>query len=389
MHKRLFYLDNLKTFALLLGVLFHTSIVYAPNVGYAIKSDEMHYFFTMLVHLIHVFRMPLFFFLSGFFSYLVLNKHGGRNFTFSRFERMFAPLLVGLFFFAPVQYYLVYNQSHEPVSFWEYYPKFLSFEEFDYSHIWFLVYLFLYSFLLLIDRKFRLIEKISSPSYFGLRKKILRTNFRLKKKISPSLYIYIKVVLFCFAPILFVNWFFNKDDSYLRIQPVSFSFYLSYFMVGVIAYKRGLLQNVTISRAGNKFRAMWIILLFAAFLYMSEIDPYWMDFTFGVKRIVIRVCHLLIDNLLAWSFIFTLLPIFKKYLDHTDHTLDHLRNSGMSVYLIHHPISLILANYLLKVKIPLLLKFSLHTVLVYLLSFFFYYYVIKKSFILKRVFGTK
>ena len=67
MHKRLFYLDNLKTFALLLGVLFHTSIVYAPNIGYAIKSGDLHYFFSILVHLIHLFRMPLFFFLSGFF----------------------------------------------------------------------------------------------------------------------------------------------------------------------------------------------------------------------------------------------------------------------------------------------------------------------------------
>jgi glucan biosynthesis protein C len=320
---------------------------------------------------------------------MVLNKHGGINFTFSRFERMFAPLIVGLFLFAPVQYYLVYNQTHNPVFFWEYYPKFFSLEEFDYSHIWFLVYLFLYSFLLLIDHKFHLVEKIFYHSFFGLRKQIIRMNFRLKKKILPSLCIYIKVVLFCFAPILFINWFFNKDDSILRIQPFSFTYYLSYFMAGVVAYKRGLLQNIRVSQVGNKLKIMWILLLFAAFLYISEIDPYWMDFTFDIKRIIIRVCHLLIDNLLAWSFIFTLLPIFKKYLDHTDHTLDHLRNSGMSIYLIHHPISLILAKYLLTVKIPLLLKFSLHTLLVYLLSFFFYYYVIKKSFILKRVFGTK
>ena len=171
MHKRLFYLDNLKTFALLLGVLFHTSIVYAPSIGYAIKSDELSYFFTILVHLIHVFRMPLFFFLSGFFSYMVLNKHGGRNFTFSRFERMFAPLLVGLFFFSPVQYFLVYNQKQSPISFWEYYPRFFSTEEFDLSHIWFLVYLFLYSFVLLMDQEFLLVLILEQESI--LRKFIL------------------------------------------------------------------------------------------------------------------------------------------------------------------------------------------------------------------------
>ena len=143
MHKRLFYLDNLKTFALLLGVLFHTSIVYAPEIGYAIKNPERNYFFSVIVHFIHVFRMPLFFFLSGFFSFMVLNKHGGRNFTFSRFERMFAPMIVGLLFFSPIQYFIVYNQKNNPISFLEYYPLFFTPNEFDLSHIWFLVYLFL------------------------------------------------------------------------------------------------------------------------------------------------------------------------------------------------------------------------------------------------------
>lgn len=389
MHKRLFYLDNLKTFALLLGVLFHTSIVYAPSIGYAIKSDELHYFFTILVHLIHVFRMPLFFFLSGFFSYMVLNKHGGRNFTFSRFERMFAPLLVGLFFFSPVQYFLVYNQKHSPISFWEYYPRFFSTEEFDLSHIWFLVYLFLYSFVLLMDHKFYLFERISSSSYFGARKHFKKIHFKLTVNFSSNLILYLKAVLYCFAPVLIVNWFFNKDDSYLRIQPVSFTYYLAYFMIGVIAYKNSLLQNVNSLRIKNIFHSIGIILLFAIFLYLSEIDPYWMNFTFDSKRIFIRVFHWLIDILLAWSIIFLLLPLFQKYLDHTSPTLDHLRNSGMSIYLLHHPISLILANFLLKVNIPIFLKFSIHTLLVYFLSFFFYYYVIKKSFILKRVFGTK
>ncbi len=389
MHKRLFYLDNLKTFALLLGVLFHTSIVYAPNVGYAIKSEELNYFFTLIVHSIHVFRMPLFFFLSGFFSDMVLNKHGGKNFTFSRFERMFAPMLVGLFFFAPIQYYLVYNQIHSPISFIEYFPKFFSTEEFDFSHIWFLVYLFIYSFLLMTDDKFHIVKKIFSHSFFGLRKLFLKLQIYILKNYSPNIVFILKTVLFCFAPTFIVNCFFNKDDSFLRIQPVAFTQYLMYFILGAVAYKRNLLQTISPSPIRNNFKVIGIILIFILYLFLNEIDPYWMNFTFDSKRFLLRILHWLIDNSLAWSFIILLLPFFKKYLDHTSPTLDYLRNSGMSIYLIHHPISLLLAHFFLKLQISIFIKFTLHTILVYLLSFFFYQFVIKKSFILKRVFGTK
>jgi glucan biosynthesis protein C len=389
MHKRLFYLDNLKTFALLLGVLFHTSIVYAPNVGYAIKSEELNYFFTLIVHSIHVFRMPLFFFLSGFFSDMVLNKHGGKNFTFSRFERMFAPMLVGLFFFAPIQYYLVYNQIHSPISFFEYFPKFFSTEEFDFSHIWFLVYLFIYSFLLMTDDKFHIVKKIFSHSFFGLRKLFLKLQIYILKNYSTNIVFILKTVLFCFAPTLIVNCFFNKDDSFLKIQPVSFTQYLMYFILGAVAYKRNLLQTISPSPIRNNFKVIGIILIFILYLFLNEIDPYWMNFTFDSKRFLLRILHWLIDNSLAWSFIIILLPFFKKYLDHTSSTLDYLRNSGMSIYLIHHPISLLLAHFFLKLQISIFIKFTLHTILVYLLSFFFYQFVIKKSFILKRVFGTK
>jgi|JI10StandDraft_1071094.scaffolds.fasta_scaffold00904_18 glucan biosynthesis protein C len=389
MHKRLFYLDNLKTFALLLGVLFHTSIVYAPNVGYAIKSEELNYFFTLIVHSIHVFRMPLFFFLSGFFSDMVLNKHGGKNFTFSRFERMFAPMLVGLFFFAPIQYYLVYNQIHSPISFFEYFPKFFSTEEFDFSHIWFLVYLFIYSFLLMTDDKFHIVKKIFSHSFFGLRKLFLKLQIYILKNYSTNIVFILKTVLFCFAPTLIVNCFFNKDDSFLKIQPVSFTQYLMYFILGAVAYKRNLLQTISPSPIRNNFKVIGIILIFILYLFLNEIDPYWMNFTFDSKRFLLRILHWLIDNSLAWIFIIILLPFFKKYLDHTSSTLDYLRNSGMSIYLIHHPISLLLAHFFLKLQISIFIKFTLHTILVYLLSFFFYQFVIKKSFILKRVFGTK
>ncbi|MBP7281743.1 MAG: acyltransferase family protein [Leptospiraceae bacterium] len=393
MHKRLFYLDNLKTFALLLGVLFHTSIVYAPNIGYAIKSDDTNFFFNIVTHLIHVFRMPLFFFLSGFFSYMVLNNKGGRIFTFSRIERMFAPMLIGLVFFSPVQYYLVYNKTHSPISFWNYFFLFFSPEEFDFSHIWFLVYLSIYSFLLLINYKFQVTKNVFYYSRFYIQSRFAKLNAKSDFFFANYSSLFLFGVLFCFAAIFITNLFFNKDDSIFRVQPVSFFYYLAFFTTGVVSYKKKLLQNFTLNEQSSNSNLFYfsirILLTFTLFIYLNELDPYWMTFQNESKKIILRGVHLLVDTILAWSFIFILLYLFKKYLDNTKHILDYLRNSGMSIYLIHHPISLILANYLYYAKIPITIKFCLHTFLVYTLSFFFYHFVIKKSFILKRVFGTK
>ena len=74
--KRLYYLDNLRSFALILGVIFHAGIVYAESIQYAIQDLQRNVFFTYLSYFVHGFRMPLFFMISGFFSGLVLENKG-------------------------------------------------------------------------------------------------------------------------------------------------------------------------------------------------------------------------------------------------------------------------------------------------------------------------
>ena len=47
---------------------------------------------------------------------------------------------------------------------------------------------------------------------------------------------------------------YYTDDSILRIQPVSFVYYLSYFILGVVAYKENLFQNIrVVEKLENKY----------------------------------------------------------------------------------------------------------------------------------------
>lgn len=64
---RLVYLDNLRSFALLLGIVFHAAIVYATDIKYAIQDEDRSEVLSYFCYWIHSYRMPMFYMISGFF----------------------------------------------------------------------------------------------------------------------------------------------------------------------------------------------------------------------------------------------------------------------------------------------------------------------------------
>src|SRR5688572_11905559 len=95
---RYHYLDNLRAMAMTLGILFHASIAYLPisyetwtvaNTTNSIGLEAVAYF-------THLFRMPLFMFVAGFFGHYLLMKRGTKNFIKNRSVRVLAPFVVFL-----------------------------------------------------------------------------------------------------------------------------------------------------------------------------------------------------------------------------------------------------------------------------------------------------
>ncbi len=95
---RFYYLDNLRAFAMLSGVLFHAALAYSPKAqGFWLSADpQQHALFDVFAWASHLFRMPLFFFLAGFFTALLWQKAGGVAFAKNRLLRVALPLLLFL-----------------------------------------------------------------------------------------------------------------------------------------------------------------------------------------------------------------------------------------------------------------------------------------------------
>lgn len=76
-----------------LGVLLHTANIYSPGSSWLVSDPQSHPFFGWLSSFIHVFRMPAFFWISGYFCAMTFVRQGSRALVQTRMPRLLIPLL--------------------------------------------------------------------------------------------------------------------------------------------------------------------------------------------------------------------------------------------------------------------------------------------------------
>ncbi|MCB1141123.1 MAG: acyltransferase family protein [Leptospiraceae bacterium] len=329
---RLYYLDNLKSIALLLGIVFHSSIVYSRDVGYVIKSDQTSYFYDWIVHFIHSFRMPLFFYLSGFFSELLTLKKNGRIFLRERFKKLTLPFLFGVLCLAPVQVYFEIQPTGEDFGYLDF-----IYSKFTFSHVWFLYYLFYYFLIFSITRNL-LLPWIQNSEIEFLK------------------------ILFLFFSLCIPSIFTGKDFRFLGFSPFYIFYYYLFFLFGSMDYhKSDFIRLPYIYR--------FSFLLFPIYLYLKKIDPYYYPFRNSPDLISLRISHLMIESILSWTFIKISIFLSYKYLSKTDTLWKFLSTAGLGIYLLHNPISIALSYFLKELHIERDTAFVIQVISVTILSF--------------------
>jgi glucan biosynthesis protein C len=143
-HGRYDDLDALRGLLMLLGVILHAALIYSTRAAWAISDPQQHPAFDAVYHVIHTFRMPTFFMISGLLCAAGLRKGAGR-FLAGRTPRLLVPLAATALLVNSVQVALVSG----PATFWA-----------DYTggrwvgHLWFLLDLLVYVHLATAVRAF-------------------------------------------------------------------------------------------------------------------------------------------------------------------------------------------------------------------------------------------
>jgi len=222
---RLYFLDNLRAFVILLVIVLHASMTYmayAP-VWWYVVNPQNSLFFTMLVLLIDVPIMQIMFFVSGYFAVPSLQKRGSVSFLKDKWVRIGIPWVLGSLFLAPPIAYLTYYSRNVPMGFLQFWQTDFWTKLYQQSVYWYLGILFL---------------------FFTLLALVYHWNSRLKASSSritrPSWILFIGFAALMTACFLVINLFFNLDDwknlGYIFVfQPLRLPLYAGYFLLGIYA----------------------------------------------------------------------------------------------------------------------------------------------------------
>jgi glucan biosynthesis protein C len=138
---RIFYLDALRAFCMLYGILNHGSNIWrsAPGEGPVVISMASD-----------LFRMATFFLLAGFFTAMAASRMDARTYAASRFDVLVVPLATSLAVLAPITNWLIHRFHSGPMALTTYlfeggWRQPTIGEEVWHLHFWFLFCLILFA----------------------------------------------------------------------------------------------------------------------------------------------------------------------------------------------------------------------------------------------------
>jgi peptidoglycan/LPS O-acetylase OafA/YrhL len=227
--ERLYYLDNLRSFVILLVVVFHVALAFMiPAPGYwPVIDPQQSRFFTGIVLLTDVPIMPIMFMIAGYFGLASLASKGQVAFWRDKLLRVVLPWILGFLIIAPLNpYFWLRSRVTTPPKFSYFWFHMFFTKRFNtQGALWFLGVLTL----------FYLGLSLAYALYQPLGKRI--------KNEGPDFGFWLAFLLFASTVFMVVNqfWFdfqWVPVKYVLWVQPTRVSLEAFYFVLGVYAYRR-------------------------------------------------------------------------------------------------------------------------------------------------------
>ena len=143
-------------------ILQHALHIFAAEPRYHLKSVELSLTASAVFEFFRATTMPAFFVIAGWSAVVSLRRRSPGRFVSERTLRLLVPLVTGIVLFGSIIKYIELSQGRDlglhgfrlvdalQVGFFEFFPRYLThWELLTWSHLWFLLYLFLITVLLL------------------------------------------------------------------------------------------------------------------------------------------------------------------------------------------------------------------------------------------------
>jgi hypothetical protein len=320
---RIYFLDNLKTFIILLVVFFHSA--YAYSIYYSedwfVVDTQKSFFFDVFIMVAFAFMMPVMFFVAGYFGDRSLARKGQLWFWRDKFYRIIIPWALGVLILAPARGYmhsLSRNLYPSYLGYWAHYFFGKEYQTHGQAQFYFLGMLTLFygalSVLYLIRRPIGNIgSKPTKPSslffiLFGLATGLIffGGNLVIGEAIWP------KIAIF--------------DVPGTRFIP-----YMAYFFLGVFACKQQWFTPSGYHPSGKRWLPICVL---SFFLLLISLDKKSMPGEIG------RACYALSYFFFCMAAVFSLLAFFQKRIGFTSNLLASLSANSYAIFFIHYSVIL-------------------------------------------------
>lgn len=338
-----------------------------------VKNSETTTWFNHWMVWLHYWRMPLLLFISGAGTYMALGKRSRGQFASERVRRLLIPVIFGMLVIVPPQIYFEhigdysgYGDFYKTVFEFVPYPK----GSFSWHHLWFVVYLLIYSLLLLPLLVYLRSERSKRFLDFATR------------MMSTTLGMLFYPILILFLTQALLRPFF-PDETHDLTDVAFFVFYMCFFVLGMIFYADQRLWSAAGKNRKGLLTGACLILLVFYFFYVN---------LYGDMLMTRETAELGFDIsaiFLSWSVLITVIGFGQYYLNRPHPVLPHVNEGLYPFYILHQTAIIAIGFFVCQLPWSIAAKFWTIVVLSLIGCVAVYFAVIRPFNVMRILFGMK
>lgn len=348
-------LDAARAILMMMGVVLHAATAYSKNGEWVVLDPQNSVGFDWLVQGVHLFRMPGFFWISGYFFALTMSRGSPRTVLRRRFVRLIVPLVATWLTFNVVQEWITAVAFHKD-------PVEVIRAGVPVYHLWFLVDLVVFS-------------AVGAAAMLLPRTPLIRAGGALPGR--PT----VVGVLLGLTLVSSLTFLAARASgiAYVPIFHVTgvgrLATYLPFFGVGAAMYHLPAIRRVFL-----QVPPVLVLVALPVGVYAQS---------FRREQGVFAEIAAPTEGLMIWICIAVVLQFFYRVVRAENRVVRLLNDSSYSIYLFHHAIMVAAVLLLLPHSLGALPKFVLVLVVTFSLAAALHLLLVEHSPVLRLLFNGK
>lgn len=345
---RLLYVDWLRVLAVAGVFAVHVSEVFNPYDEWHIANAQRSPLIGEIAVLMAPWIMPLFMLLAGVSAWFSLSHRGNAAYFRERVFRVALPLVVGTLLLVPPQVYLERRLRHQfSGSFIDFFPHFFQGiypnGNLSWHHLWFLAHLMLYAV-------------VTLPLFRYLQTDRGRIRLRRLARLTagPAGLLWLALPLILERNLL---WGLFRERHYLTADWSNHALLLVAYVYGFILAGEPWLGLQIDRQWRNALSIAFACTALLVYLTWTNVLPYGLPAPYALGYLGFWAFY----SVAAWAWMIGMLGAARQFVRRENAVLDYGRQIGYGWYLVHQPVIIAVAYFIVPWQASVGLKFVVLT----------------------------